>query len=298
MVTHVSKIYTYLHSFRTDVKRPSKEIIEKLKEVSSATAWSTINAFAERRGDEFFMEHLRPLSNTMRCVGPALTIRYRPFDPKEKGRLDSPGDPILAQQRKDYHATLNTAWQALQPGDVIVAEGYGFKDVGQFGDCLASCFQAKGAAGLVTDATVRDGLYYLKLNFPTFTGGPSVPGALTHISRDGTSRGLIAVDVNVPILCDGVAVRPGDVILGDMDGVVVIPIEIADKVAEYGQAKEKLEELARKLAFEGKPIEDSYMPLVKWINKYGYTKWLDIITKYDGGEYARRHGEDYKKRGA
>jgi hypothetical protein len=108
----------------------------------------------------------------------------------------------------------------------------------------------------------------------------------------------MAVDVNVPIPCDGVAVRPGDIILGDMDGVMVIPIEIAGKVPECGQAHEKLEELARKLAFDGKPIENSYMPLVKWIKKYGYTKWLDIITRYDGGEYTRRHGEDYKKMGA
>ncbi|MHA2394749.1 MAG: RraA family protein, partial [Promethearchaeota archaeon] len=156
----------------------------------------------------------------------------------------------------------------------------------------------KGAAGIVTDATVRDGSYYLRLNFPTFTGGPPVPGALTHVSRDGTSHGLVAVDVNVPIMCDGVAVRPGDVIIGDMDGVMVIPIEIADKIAEYGQAWEKLEELSRKLAFDGKPIEDSYMPLVKWIKKYGYEKWLDVITKYDGGEYAKQHGEEYKKLGA
>lgn len=72
----------------------------------------------------------------------------------------------------------------------------------------------------------------------------------------------------------------------------------SQEVPECGQAHEKLEELARKLAFDGKPIENSYMPLVKWIKKYGYTKWLDIITRYDGGEYTRRHGEDYKKMGA
>jgi regulator of RNase E activity RraA len=289
--------FTFLKNFRTEFNRPPKETITKLKEVSCATAWSILNLLADNKGDDFFMEHLRPLSNSMSCVGPALTIRYRPYDPTKRKRGDT-SDPTFTQQRRDYHATLNVAWHSIKEGDIIVAEGYGYNDVGQFGDCLASCFQTKGAAGIITDASVRDGPYYLELDYPTFTGGPTVPGALTHVSRDGTSRGLIAVDVNVPIMCDGVPVRPGDIMLGNMDGVIVIPIELADKVAEWGQAREKLEELSRKLAFDGKPIEDSYMPLVKWIKKYGYEKWLDIITKYDGGEYARRHGEDYKKLGA
>lgn len=285
----------YLPTFRTEVKRPPKEVVERLKEVSCASAWGVMGRLTDRRADEFFMEHVRPLSPAFKCAGPAMTIRYRPFDPREKGYLEARGDPVMAQQWRDYHATVNRAWAALQPGDVIVAEGYGFKDVGQFGDCLATAFKARGAAGIVTDATIRDGPFYLKLDFPAFTQGPSVPGALCHISRDGTSRGLVAVDVNVPILCDGVAVRPGDIVLGDMDGVMVIPFEVSEKVAEWGQAEEKLEELSRRLALEGKPISESYMPLLKWIKAYGYEKWLDVITKYDGGQYAKTHGEDWEK---
>jgi regulator of RNase E activity RraA len=199
---------------------------------------------------------------------------------------------VLEQQYRNYHATLDRAWASLQQGDVLVGEGHGYKDVGQYGDCLMTCFVAKGAIGLVTDATVRDARHMLEHGIPVFTGGPSVPGALAHISRDGTAHGLVAVDVNTPIMCDGVCVRPGDIIIGDTDGVIVVPLEIADKVAELGQAHTRIEELSRKLGSEGAPIFDSYLPLVKHVEARGYSKWLDVITRYDGGKYRQSHGDD------
>ncbi len=116
-----------------------------------------------------------------------------------------------------------------------------------------------------------------------------------HVSRDGTGRGLVAVDVNVPIKCGGVAVRPGDIVVADTDGVVIIPLEVADKVAELGEAQGKLEDLARELGLEGKPIDDSYMPLVEHVEARGYGKWLDVVTRYDGGQYRATHGENWRK---
>lgn len=289
----------FLPGFRSGFKRPSPEVIEKLKEVSAATAWAMLNRFTKGGGDGYFMEHVHPLQSMHRCVGPALTISYRPFDARQQQSAASDffsfDDPVLEQQFRNYHATLNRAWVSLKPGDVIVAEGHGFSDVGQFGDCLLTCFKAKGAAGLVTDATVRDGRHILERDIAVFTGGPTVPGALMHMSRDGTSHGLVAVDVNTPIMCDGVCVRPGDIVIGDTDGVMVIPIEVADRVAELGQAQGRLEELARELGMEGKPIDDSYMPLVKWVEDRGLTQWLDTVTKYDQGRYRRVHGEDWER---
>ncbi|MBM3957297.1 MAG: hypothetical protein FJ313_04515, partial [Gemmatimonadetes bacterium] len=231
----------FLPGFREEFRRPSADVIEKLKEVTAATTWAMLNRFTGGRGDEYFMEHVRPLDPLHRCAGSALTISYRPFDATGQRSAASDffsfDDPVLAQQFRNYHATLNRAWSCLRDGDVLVAEGHGFSDVGQFGDCLLTCFKAKGAAGLVTDATVRDGRHILAREIPVFTGGPPVPGALMHISRDGTGRGLVAVDVNTPIMCDGVCVRPGDVVVADTDGVMVIPLEVADRVAELGEAQ-------------------------------------------------------------
>ena len=288
----------FLSGYRSEFERPSEVVVGRLRDMSAATTWAMLNRFTGGRGDEYFLEHVRPLDNMHRCVGPALTISYRPFDASGQQSAASDffsfDDPVLEQQFRNYHATLNRAWDSLQPGDVIVAEGHGFSDVGQFGDCLLTCFQAKGLAGLVTDATVRDGRHILERDVPVFTGGPPVPGALMHISRDGTSHGLVAVDVNTPIMCDGVCVRPGDLVVADTDGAMVVPTEVVEEVAELGEAQGALENLARELGVEGKPIDDSYMPLVKWIEERGLTEWLEIINKYDNGLYQRIHGDNWR----
>ncbi len=291
----------FLDGYRATFRRPSPATMAKLQEMSVATTWAMVNRFTAGHADDFYMEHVRPhLDTRHRCVGPAVTISYRPFDVKaqQTAAFDffTFADPMLEQQFRNYHAVLDQAWAAIQPGDVLVGEGHGYKDVGQYGDCLLTCYEAKGAIGLVTDATVRDGRHILMdRKVAVFTGGPSVAGALMHISHEGTSRGLIATDVNTPIMVDGVCVRPGDVIVADADGVMAVPLEIVDRVAELGQAQSRLEELSRKLGSEGNPIFDSYLPLVKHIEAAGLTEWLQVVNKYDGGKYQKWHGQDAER---
>ena len=119
----------FLPGFRSEFRWPPAETIEKLKELSAATTWATLNRFTNGKGDDYFTEHVYPIHPMHRCVGPALTISYRPFDARGQ-RTAASGffsfdDPVLQQQFRNYHATLNRAWVSLQPGDVLVGEGHG-----------------------------------------------------------------------------------------------------------------------------------------------------------------------------
>lgn len=214
------------------------------------------------------MKHVNPLFGDCKIVGPAVTIKYSEIPPNAQ--------PDRMQREIDrFGNPMHRLADKIEPGDVVVGAALGHTEAGIFGDCLATGFKAKGAAALVSDASVRDASGIRELDIPVFTIAPATPFS----SRGG---GVFPIEENVTVICDGVPVRVGDIIVGDGDGIVVVPRERAEEVAEEAEAKEKLEALSRKLLMEGKPMSECYPHLKKaYVTQHGLTKYWNLIHPDD-----------------
>lgn len=169
---------------------------------------------------------LRPIYPTARLAGSAVTV------------LCHPGDNLM------IHAAIETC----QPGDVLVVTTLSESTDGMFGELLAVSARAHGVVGLVIDAGVRDVADLTTMNFPVWSKA---------ISAQGTVKAT-AGSVNIPIVCGGAAVRPGDVIVADVDGVVVVPRAAAEEVAQLGQLRVAKEAKSRERLGKGELGVDMY----------------------------------------
>jgi 4-hydroxy-4-methyl-2-oxoglutarate aldolase len=173
------------------------------------------------------MHHtIKPLDPAMRAVGRALTV------------LTRPGDALYVQKAIDL----------TSPGDVIVISAGGYEDVSVIGERLGYFFKRKGAAAIIVDGAVRDSQGMIETSPPTYAEACCI--------RIFGSQGPGAI--NVPVTCGGVGVEPGDIIVADRDGVVVVPLEDAARIADL--ADEHLEaEIARLKEVEaGGSITDAF----------------------------------------
>lgn len=162
-----------------------------------------VASLADARGNVGVMDHgIKPVISSMRVWGPAATVR------------------VIAG---DAYA-VTAALAHVSPGDVLVVDARGVRDIANVGANISLALKMRGAAGAVVDGSVRDVSDIEELDFPVFARGTH-PCVLKGFSDGGTA--------NVPVTCGGVTVRPGDYVAGDRDGVIVIP---QDEVAAAGAA--------------------------------------------------------------
>ncbi|WP_030326428.1 4-carboxy-4-hydroxy-2-oxoadipate aldolase/oxaloacetate decarboxylase [Streptomyces sp. NRRL B-3229] len=180
---------------------------------------------------------IKPLDASMVVAGPALTVDCRPAD----------------------NLAIQHAVTLARPGDVLVVDAKAFLEAGPWGDVLTLYAQQAGIAGLVIDGCVRDSRAIVGMGFPVFCRGISIKG--TGKFQPGS--------VNTAVTCGGIVIRPGDVVVGDADGVVVVPAQDAARVVELSEAREEKEEQFRTELLKGKSLVE-LMGLDERLQQLGY----------------------------
>ena len=212
------------------------EALDKLRHVSTAT----ITTQLLRRGfRSTFIQGLRPTRPDLPLVGYAFTLRYVPA--REDVAFNATFDNDTDVQR--------LAIESVGPGDVLVIDGRSELGAATLGDILATRAASRGAAGIVTDGCLRDSPGFAELDLPVYFRAPhaSVRSIAHH-----------PVDMNLTIGCGGVLVVPGDVLVGDAEGVVVIPAALAEEIAHDGWEQELVETWALERVQAGDPLQDTY----------------------------------------
>ena len=223
------------------------QLVAAFKQISTATLTMQL---LKRGIRQVWMVGPKPLTDRQeRMAGPAYTLRFIP------GREDLSGPEIL--KRTDL--AQRRAIEECPPGHVLVVDCLGLADGAAIGDILATRLHVRGVAGLVSDACVRDADGVVASQLPVWSPGAAAPASVASLS-DG--------DLNVPIGCGGVAVIPGDWIVADNDGVVVVPQALAQEVAEGGLEQELHEQFILQQVKDGAGISGTYPPNEENLAKY------------------------------
>ena len=232
--------------------RATSALTPELKAKINSVGTATLSSQLRKRGfNNVSIDGLTSTKPDQRLVGIARTLR---FIPNREDLFDAHGGGYNAQKR---------AFDALGPDDVLVMEARGERGTGTVGDILALRAQVKGAAGIVTDGGVRDLVAVTALDIPTYHAGPH-PAVL--------GRKHVPWDTGLTIACGGAAVQPGDVIVGDADGVLVIPPHLIEELVDSAIEQERQETFIAEMVAAGEGVDGLYPMNAEW--KARYQQWL------------------------
>jgi len=210
-----------LSDIRRDFERVSADVVKRASKFQAAI----IADVAGRRGT--MNGRIAPVSPQMKCAGPAFTVEVRP------------GDNLM----------IHTAMTMAKPGDVLVIDGKGDRTCALMGAIMINACKQLKLGGVVIDAAIRDSLDLREIGFPVFAVGANPNGPTKFVPGR----------INWPISCGGIAVAPGDLIVGDADGVLVVEREKAASLLEAAQKKED-DETARIAAIkQGKDLKPKWL---------------------------------------
>lgn len=222
----------------------SPELKAKLESVATAT----LSAQMRKRGlDNVSVDGLQATRPDRRVVGLARTLRYVP---NREDLFKTHGGGFNAQKR---------AIDSVNEGEILVMEARGEKGTGTVGDILALRAQVRGAAAIITDGGVRDYTAVAGLEMPTYFANPH-PAVL--------GRRHIPWDTDITIACGGATVQPGDIIVADADGILVIPPAIAEELVEDCIQQEKEETFILEMVREGNSVDGLYPMNAEWQARY------------------------------
>jgi 5-oxopent-3-ene-1,2,5-tricarboxylate decarboxylase/2-hydroxyhepta-2,4-diene-1,7-dioate isomerase len=225
----------------------SPELKAKLESVCTATLSSQLR----KRGlDNVSIDGLTATRPERRVVGLARTLRYVP---NREDLFKTHGGGFNAQKR---------AIDSVNQGEILVMEARGEKGTGTIGDILALRAQVRGAAAIITDGGVRDFSAVAAMDLPTYYANPH-PAVL--------GRRHIPWDTDITIACGGATVQPGDIIVADADGILVIPPALAEEVADDSIVQEREESFITEMVSQGYSVDGLYPLNAEWRTKY--EKW-------------------------
>jgi regulator of RNase E activity RraA len=229
----------------------STETRDKLKAVSTATLCT---ALFKRGLRNQFIQDVRPLSpDRENMVGVAYTLRYIP------AREDLNALSVFLNREHPQRKAV----EECPPGAVLVIDSRKDPRAASAGGILVTRLMMRGVAGVVTDGGFRDSPEIARLAIPAYHNRPAAPTNLTHHQ---------ALDINVPIGCGDAPVWPGDVIVGDGEGVIVIPAHLADEIADEATEMTAFEDFVTVQVLNGRSILGLY-PATDEQTKIDFTAW-------------------------
>lgn len=226
-------------------------IVEKLRKVSTATISTALFKRGLRNQMIQGVQPLRPLIRNM--VGPAYTLRYIPAR-EDLNPISVFSDPAHPQRK---------AVEQCPPGAVLVIDSRSNPRAASAGGILVRRLMVRGAAGVVTDGGFRDSADIAAMDIPAFHNRPSAPTNLTLHQ---------AIDINVPVGCGEAPVFPGDIMVGDADGVIVVPASMAAEVAKEAVEMTIYEDFVADMVKRGHSIIGLY-PMTDPRNEAIFQKW-------------------------
>src|SRR5690606_28813072 len=223
-----------------DIQRPPKELIEGLAQIGSATAAGELSRLGVRD------PHIRgPVARTpgMSVVGPALTLQFMPKR-EDLYNVEEYADP---EKQLHRHVLYHT-----QPGDIVVVDARGDMGSGVFGEMMLTYFKGRGGIGVVIDGCIRDFPKAKDLGLGLWLRGVT--------PNFHTQTNIMPFGVNVPVACGDTLVMPGDIIVADDDGAVVIPIKLAPELLAKASEHHDWEVFSKLKLAEGGDLR-KYYPL-------------------------------------
>lgn len=223
-----------------DIVRPARELIDGLADIGSATASGELNKLGIRDA------HLRGISSWTpgkSIVGPALTLQFMPK------REDLYGAGEYADPERQLHR--HVLYHA-QPGDIVVVDARGHLGSGVFGEMMLTYFMGRGGLGVIVDGCIRDYPHAKELGLGLWLRGVT--------PNFHTQTDLMPFAVNVPIACADTLIMPGDIIVADDDGVVVVPVKFAPDLVKKAGDHAEWEEFSRLRLSQGGDLR-KYYPL-------------------------------------